>query len=110
MGGAKKLSMAQAEKQQKMQTGKQEKQPASPKGKPTIEKKVGSIELPNLTEKDLLAELSKMRAVTPFQVASKYNVKIGVAKNLLERMAQRGHITMVSRNGSVKIYKALVAA
>ena len=110
MGGAKKLSMAQAEKQQQMQTGRQDKKPASPKQKPTIGKKVGSIELPNLTEKDLMAELSKMRAVTPYQVASKYSVKIGVAKNLLDRMEQRGHIAMVSRNGSTKIYRALMAA
>jgi ribosomal protein S25 len=57
-----------------------------------------------------MAELSKMRAVTPYQVASKYNVKIGVAKNLLERMELRGHIAMVSRNGSTKIYRALMAA
>jgi len=110
MGGAKKLSLARAEKQQQMQTGKQEQKPSSTKAKATAEKKMGSIGLPDLTEKELMAELSKMKAITSYQVASRYNVKLGVAKNLLSKMEQSGHIKMVSRNANVKIYRALGAA
>jgi small subunit ribosomal protein S25e len=110
MGGAKKRSLAQAEKQQSIQTEKQDKKPATAKPKTVAEKKVGSNDLPNLTENELMAELSKMRAITPYQVASKYSVKLGVAKNLLSKMEQRGYIKMVSRNGNVKIYSALGAA
>ena len=109
MGGAKKLSLAQAEKQQGMQTGKQDKKPASTKPKTVAEKKVGSLDLPDLKENELMAELSKMKAITPYQVASRYNVKLGVAKNLLSKMEQRGYIKMVSRNGNMKIYRALAA-
>jgi len=110
MGGAKKLSLAQAEKQQRMQTGKQDKKSANPKTRAVAEKKVGSIDLPDLTEKELMAELSKMRAITPYQVASRYTVKLSVAKSILDKMEQRGQIRMVSRNGNVKIYRTLVAA
>jgi small subunit ribosomal protein S25e len=110
MGGAKKLSLAQAEKQQRMQTGKQEQKPSSAKPKAVADKKVSSIDLPDLTEKELMAELSKMKAITPYQVASRYNVKLGVAKNLLDRMEQRGYVKMVSRNANLKIYRTLGAA
>lgn len=109
MGGAKKLSLAQAEKQQGMQTDKQEKKPAPGKPKTSAEKKVGSIDLPDLKENELMTELSKMKAITPYQVASRYNIKLGVAKNLLSKMEQRGFIKMISRNGNMKIYKALAA-
>ncbi len=109
MGGAKKLSLAQAEKQQGMQTKKQDKKTRTAKPKIVSEKKVGSIDLPDLKENELMAELSKMKAITPYQLASRYNVKISVAKNLLSKMEQRGYIKMVFRNGNVKIYKALAA-
>ena len=108
MGGAKKLSLAQAEKQQGMQTGKQEKKPNAPKPK-AVEKKVGSIDLPELKENELVAELSKMKAITPFQVSSRYSVKLSVAKILLDKMEQRGFIKMVSRNGNLKIYQTNAA-
>jgi len=110
MGGAKKLSLAQTEKRQQTQSREQEKKPASTKPKTVAEKKMGSIDIPDLTEKELMAELSKMKAITPYQVASRYNVKLGVAKNLLSRMEQRGYIKMVSRNANVKIYRTLGAA
>ena len=109
MGGAKKLSLAQAEKQQGMQTGKQEKKPNAPKPKVAVEKKVGSIDLPELKENELVAELSKMKAITPFQVSSRYSVKLSVAKTLLDKMEQRGFIKMVCRNGSLKIYRTNAA-
>ena len=107
MGGAKKRSLAQSEKQQ-MQTQSPDKKQAKPK--PSTEKKVGSIDLPELTEKELMAELSKMKAVTPYQVASRYNVKLGVAKTLLDKMEQGGHVQMVTRNGNLKIYRTIGAA
>jgi small subunit ribosomal protein S25e len=110
MGGAKKRSLAQAEKQQQIQTGKDEKKPSTTKPKATTEKKMGSIDLPDLTEKELIVELSKMKAITPYQVASRYNVKLGVAKNFLSKMEQRGYIKMVSRNANVRIYRTLGAA
>lgn len=109
MGGAKKLSLAQAERQQSRQTGKQGKKSAKAKPKIVAEKKVGSLDLPDLKENELMAELSKMKAITLYQVASRYNVKLSVAKKLLNKMEQRGYIKMVSRNGNMKIYKALAA-
>ena len=109
MGGAKKLSLAQAEKQQGKQTSKQEKKPSTPKPKAVIEKKVGSVDLPELKENELVAELFKMKAITPFQVASRYSVKLSVAKVLLDKMEQRGFIKMVCRNGNLKIYSANAA-
>ena len=108
MGGAKKASLAQSERQQQMQTSKQDgKQPKGAKQKATPDKKAGSSDISNLSEQELMAELSKMKAITPYQVASRYNVKVSLAKNILQKMEQRGQIHMVASSGGIKVYRSL---
>ncbi len=108
MGGAKKASLAQSEKQQQMQTSKQEgKQPKGAKTKANPEKKAGSGDISDLSEKELVAELSKMKAITPYQVASRYNVKVSIAKDVLQRMESRGQIHLVASSGGLKVYRSL---
>jgi len=109
MGGAKKASLAQSEKkQQQMQTSKQDgKQPKGAKPKTTPDKKAGSSDISNLSEQELMAELSKMKAITPYQVASRYNVKVSMAKDILQKMEHRGQIHMVARSGGTKVYSSL---
>jgi small subunit ribosomal protein S25e len=108
MGGAKKASLAQSEKQQQMQTTKQDgKQPKGAKPKATPDRKTGSSDISNLSEKELMAELGKMKAITPYQVASRYNVKVSQAKDILQRMENRGQIHMVASSGGTKVYRSL---
>ena len=107
MGGAKKASLAQSEKQQQMQTSKDGKQPKGAKPKATPDKKAGSSDISNLSEKELMAELTKMKAITPYQVASRYNVKVSMAKDILQKMENRGQIHMVASSGGIKVYRSL---
>ncbi len=108
MGGAKKASLAQSEKQQQMQTSKQEgKQPKSAKQKAPPEKKGGSSDILTISEQELVSELTKMKAITPYQVASRYNVKVSLAKDILERLKNRGQIRMVASSGGMKVYSPL---
>jgi len=99
--------LAQSEKQQQMQTSKQEgKQPKSAKKAPP-EKKGGSSDILTISEQELVSELTKMKAITPYQVASRYNVKVSLAKDILERLKNRGQIRMVASSGGMKVYSPL---
>jgi small subunit ribosomal protein S25e len=104
MGGAKKKSMAQAEKQQQLQSQKEEKTDKKKTSK-SAEKKISGIDLPNVKDKELMAELSKMKAITPYSVATRYNLKISIAKDMLETLEKGGNIQRVAGNSSLKIYK-----
>ena len=105
MGGAKKKSMAQAEKQQDMQSQKQDKTQDKKKTTKQMEKKISGVDMSNIKEKELDAELSKMRAITPYTVATRYNLKMGIAKDLLESLERSGKIQQVAGRSNIKIYK-----
>ena len=109
MGGAKKLTLAQVGKRQQQQATKQEQKQKSAKTKETAEKKVGGIDLKNVSEKELIAELTKMKAITPYQVATRYNLKISAAKNLLSMMERRGFLHIVAGNSNLRLYRPVVA-
>jgi len=46
-----------------------------------------------------------MKALTPYTVATRFNLRLSVAKDLLDDLAQRGVIQYVSGSKSLKIYK-----
>jgi len=108
MGGAKKKSMAQMEKQQVQQDKKPE--PAKKaKGKTVAEKKTAGIGLPNLDDAKFVGELSKIGALTPYSIASQFNVRLSVAKDILDELERRRFVTSVSGNARIKIYKLAAA-
>jgi len=108
MGGAKKKSMAQMEKQQVQQDKKPE--PAKKaKGKTVVEKKTAGINLPNLDDAKFVGELSKIGALTPYSIASQFNVRLSVAKDILDELERRRLVTSVSGNARIKIYKLAAA-
>src|SRR5689334_17266061 len=84
MGGAKKKSMAQMERTQD-QTDKKD-EPGSKKGKAktVVEKRPRGLQSPDLSDPKFLAEVQKMGAITPFSIASQFNLRLSVAKDLLE--------------------------
>lgn len=107
MGGAKKFTLAQAEKQQQMQTAKQEQQKTA-KTKAALEKKTATTNIMNLNDKELVAELTKMKAITPYQVASRYNIKVSAAKDLLHRIERHGQLQIIASSGGLKVYRPVV--
>lgn len=110
LGGAKKLSIAQAEKQQAMREQKQGTEKGKKKGLKAPEKKLGAVEFPRVSIKDLVSEFEKMRAITPYAVASKYNIRLSVAKDLLSDLASKNIIQLVAGNNNIKIYKVATLA
>lgn len=105
MGGAKKLSLAQMQKRQAMRAKKREgRAKTAPKTK-APEKKIGGIDVPDFTSKKFVDELVSMRAVTPYAVASKYNLRLSIAKDILEKLEQLGTIQYVAGNSRLRIYR-----
>jgi len=108
LGGAKKKSISKIEDAQ----GAQEKQqqPKKAKGKGEFEKKERSIKLPDVNDAKFLSDLSRMGALTPYSLASQFNLKISVAKDLLEELARKSLVKPVGGNARIRIYQTAAAA
>lgn len=106
VGGAKKRSLKQAEKQQALRAKKLQKtQRKTRSDASSFDKKRWGIDIPSLSDKNLAGDLSKMKAITPYMVASKYDVRLSTAKTLLETLNQRGLIQLVAVNSNLKLYR-----
>ncbi len=105
MGGKKKLSLKQMER---MQTRKaEEEKKKKEKEKAAKEKKLAGIFVPDVKGEKILEELKKMRVLTPYAVATRFNIRISAAKDFLEQLEENGLVQLVSGNHDIKIYKAV---
>ena len=104
MGGKKKLSLKQMERMQDKkdeQEKKKEKGGAAPR-----ERKASAVIPPDPKNDKIIAELKKMHVLTPYAVATRYNIRISAAKDFLEELQHNGTIQLVSGSHNIKIYKA----
>lgn len=106
MGGKKKLSLKQMERAQ-AKKGEEETKEKKEKGGAPREKRPASIIPPDLKGGKISEELKKMRVLTPYAVASRFNIRISVAKDFLEKLEDSGAVQKVSGNHYIKIYKAV---
>jgi ribosomal protein S25 len=67
------------------------------------EKHIGGIVPPDA--ENVLSQIRKMRAITPYAVASRLDLRISVAKDLLQQLERKGKIEYVSGSKKLKIYK-----
>ena len=106
MGGAKKKGLAQAEKQQKRQERKQQKETkkTAKRSRSDAQLKKGEVTAQEVIEKNL-NELAKIKALTPYAVATKYNIKINDAKNILKQLEGKRAVQEVARGRGIKVYK-----
>ncbi|MEM3642050.1 MAG: hypothetical protein QXH37_09035, partial [Candidatus Bathyarchaeia archaeon] len=65
------------------------------------------IILPDFKSGKKMDELKKMRVLTPYAVASRFNIRISAAKDLLEQLEDNGTVQLVSGNHNIKIYRAM---
>lgn len=110
MGGAKKKSMAQMEKTQ-VQQDKKDEGPGQKKGKTktVVEKRPRGLQAPEVTDPKFLSEVQKMGAITPFSLASQFNLRLSVAKDLLEDLEKRRLVRLVGGNARIRIYQPAAA-
>ncbi len=105
MGGSKKKSISKMEKRQNLKNQKRSgKQKKVTKWK-IVEKTIKGVDIPYVPNEDLSNELKKMKAVTPYSLAMKYNIKLSLAKDWLELLDQKGTIRKIASGSSLKIYK-----
>jgi small subunit ribosomal protein S25e len=106
MGGKKKLSLKQMERMQ-AKKDEEEKKKKEKTAAPSKEKKPSAVIPPNPKDGKILSELKKMHVLTPYSVASRFNIRISAAKDFLEQLEEEGAIQLVSGNHDIKIYKTL---
>jgi small subunit ribosomal protein S25e len=103
MGGKKKLSLKQIERSQDKKDAedkeKKKKEKAGPK-----ERKASSVVPPDFKSDKTMGELKKMHVLTPYAVATRFNIRISAAKDMLDQLQQNGTIKYVSGNHNIKIY------
>ncbi len=98
------------EKQQTQQDSGKKPEPAKKtKGKTVAEKKTAGISMPNLEDAKFTGELSKMGALTPYAIASQFNVRLSVARDILEELERRRLVKSVGGNTRIKVYKLAAA-
>ena len=109
MGGKKKLTLKQSEKMQERQARKQSgtgRGGKSGEGAGAVEKKVGVVP-PDLRSEKTVSEIKKLKVLTPYGVASRFALRMSVAKDILQELEQKGVIQYVSGSRNLKIYKPL---
>jgi small subunit ribosomal protein S25e len=109
LGGAKKKSISKMNDLQANPEQKQEIKKPKAKGKGEFEKKERSIRMPDINDERFLSEISKMSFLTPYSLASQFNLKISLAKDLLEELAKKHVVKSAGGNARVRIYQAAAA-
>lgn len=101
MGGKKKQSFKKAEKAQKKMPAKKEKKASvAPKEK----KSIPGITPPNIKGEVLPKEMKSMKVITPFSIATRYELRLSVARKFLKELEQKGLIRHVSKSQNLTIY------
>jgi small subunit ribosomal protein S25e len=106
MGGKKKLGIKQMEKQQvKVDDDKDSKDKKKEKAGAPKERRAIGIMPPDAKNDKIVSEVKKMNVLTPYAVATRYNIRISTAKDFLEQLEANGAIQLVSGSHNIKIYK-----
>jgi small subunit ribosomal protein S25e len=106
MGGKKKIGLKQMERQQSRQdeSEKAKEKKKEKTGSPKEKKTVGVI-APDVKSEKIVAEIKKMNVLTPYAVASRFNIRISAAKDFLRQLEEEGAVQLASGSHNIKIYK-----
>jgi small subunit ribosomal protein S25e len=109
MGGKKKLGLKQMERmQEKRDKEDKSKDKKEKAGLPKERRTIGVIP-PDAKNEKIVNEVKKMNVLTPYAVASRFNIRISAAKDFLEQLEQNGAVQLVSGSHKIKIYKPVAA-
>ncbi|MBO3804070.1 MAG: hypothetical protein JTT11_09440 [Candidatus Brockarchaeota archaeon] len=97
LGGAKKKSISQMAK-------KQEKEGTAEKKEEKRERKVPKSVYLDFDGKEVEKALKELKVVTPNSLASQLNVRVGVAKRILDSLEDEGRVKLVSGSNRLRVY------
>jgi len=103
-GMPQKKSMRQMERQQRLRESKGAKQE-----KTRVKKTVGSVDIPDIAGEEFMDHLGRMRAITPTEIANQFNIKVSMAKRLLEELRRNEVVDLASRSHNLKVYQLRTA-
>jgi small subunit ribosomal protein S25e len=110
MGGKKKLGLKQMERmQEKRDKEDKTKEKRKEKAAPSKERRKIAVVPPDAKKEKVVNEIKKMNVLTPYAVASRFNIRISAAKDFLEQLEQNGAVQLVSGNHKIKIYKPVAS-
>ena len=98
------MSLKQAEKQQALRNQKMQGDQRQRRSDIPAKKRLG-IDLPDLHEKATSEDLRKMKAITPYALATKYDIRLSKAKNMLYILEKRGLVSLVASTNNLKVYR-----
>jgi len=76
----------------------------APKEEKKKEKIVGAVDGIHANSPELADAMKKMKAITPPAVASQFNLKVSVAKKMLEELDAKGIIKLVAHTNNLRVY------
>jgi len=103
-GGKKKQSLKQMTKPKKP---KELKHKDGKSNAPPATKKSPGLTMPDANSKKVISELKGLRVLTPSVVASRFNIRLSLAKTFLKELEKRKMVEYVSGGKNLKIYKLL---
>ncbi len=109
MGGKKKLGLKQMERMQTKKDEEDAEKKKKEKGGPPKEKKAAGIIPPDAKNEKVVSEIRKMNVLTPYAVASRFNIRISAAKDFLHQLEENGAVQLVSGSHNIKIYKPVAS-
>ena len=105
MGGKKKLGIKQMERMQTKKDEDDAEKKKKEKAGPPREKKTIGVIPPDAKNEKIIGEIKKMNVLTPYAVASRFNIRISAAKEFLGQLEENGAVQLVSGSHNIKIYK-----
>jgi small subunit ribosomal protein S25e len=109
MGGKKKLGLKQMERMQEKRDKEDKTKEKKEKAGPPKERRTIGVAPPDAKNEKMVNEVKKMNVLTPYAVASRFNIRISAAKDFLEQLEQNGAVQLVLGNHKIKIYKPVTA-
>ncbi len=76
----------------------------APKEEKKKEKLIGSVDAIHANSPELMDAMKKMKVITPPAVASQFNLKVSVAKKMLEELNAKGTINLVAHTNNLRVY------
>lgn len=106
MGGKKKPTLSQLAKRQEKQQQQASAKPAA-KGRKAVSEEKSTAKASIIDPKlmgDIEKEVVKWEYVTPYLVATRFNMKISVAYQILRALASKGTLVLVSKGHRTEVY------
>jgi small subunit ribosomal protein S25e len=108
MGGKKKLGLKQMERMQDKRDEEDKSKKKEKAGAPKERRTIGVIP-PDAKNEKIVSEIKKMTVLTPYTVATRFNVRVSAAKDFLEQLQENGVVQLVSGSHNIKIYKSTLS-